>query len=66
MWSLTSRHGTMAGGAVLATYGNGLIQNSGSGKVEPRGERWSDWLSADIAQGIMNRFPGYNSAFSYA
>lgn len=40
--------------------------HEGSGKVEPRNDKWSDWIAPDIATGIMKSFAAYNGAFGYA
>lgn len=39
--------------------------HDGSGKVQP-GDGWEKYISSDLAQQIMGRYPGYNQAFGYA
>jgi sulfotransferase len=39
--------------------------HEGSGKIEARDEQWSDWISPDIASGIMQQFSAFNGAFGY-
>jgi hypothetical protein len=40
--------------------------HDGSGKIEPRQEPWSEWVSQDVAAGIMRQFAQFNGAFGYA
>ena len=39
--------------------------HEGSGQVAPRLDDWQDYVSPDLAQQIMGRYPGYNQAFGY-
>ncbi len=40
--------------------------HDGSGKIAPREDSWSDWISPDIAREIMTLFGAFNGAFGYA